>query len=100
MRDQHSCSGSLKYDEQSLVDFRNLIAGNKDIFSNTGVMIPLKEVGCCLQEDAVEDEGLLHFTREADVRFNKHYRDIREHRLKNLIPPPLSLGRYDEALMA
>ena len=33
MRDQHSCSGSLKYDEQSLVDFRNLIAGNKDIFS-------------------------------------------------------------------
>lgn len=33
MREQNSRSGSLKYDEQSLVDFRNIILENKDIFS-------------------------------------------------------------------
>jgi hypothetical protein len=33
MRKQNSCSQSVKYDVQSLADFRNLIISNKDVFS-------------------------------------------------------------------
>ena len=68
-------NGEIEDDAASITHIRSQMYSG---FSNTGVIVPLKVVGCCLQEDAIDDEALLCFTREADVRFNKNYRDIRE----------------------
>jgi hypothetical protein len=62
--------GNIKEDAASVTHIRSELYRG---FSNTGVMIPLTVVGGVLQEGAIDDEALLYFTCEADVRFNKNY---------------------------